>query len=290
MKFAGIGKNWRLNCVKLFSVTLLVGILIGCATTPPAPKELPPPVTYNFNFNPPERATQKQQITIGIVAPQWDEKIGLGEGKMPWGDAGFCPNPNELLLYPNLTAHAHNFPRDLYDVAHAFHKAIERDFEAMIIARGFDVMGPFKNIDEMTYPQKQACNLIIVPEFSQVIRSQTTSVFLGLVEGSAQSRTEIVLNVYDPLSKEKLWKKSFTNTSDSFQYKIEFDYQDIYRNKEKYGVQRKGITWDNRAASFARAEENLYKEFFEKSWSYFNPEEMKVLKKHSDDLREKKRF
>lgn len=278
------------NCVKLIFVLSLFVLVVGCATTPPAPKEPPPPVTYNFNFEPPEKAKQKHQITIGIVSPQWDEKIGLGEGKRPWLDAGFCPNPNELLLYPNLSAHAHHPPRNLYDVAVSFHNAIQRDFEAMMIARGFDVMGPFKNVDEMTYPEKQACNLIIVPEFSQVVVSQPSTVQLDLVEGSAQSRTEIVLNVYDPLSKEKLWKKSFTNTSNSFPFKVEFDYEYVYRNKEKYGVQRKGITWDNRAAMFAQAEEDLYNEFFEKAWNYFNPDEMKVLKKHSDDLREKKRF
>jgi hypothetical protein len=266
-------------------------VFIGCATGPSPDKEPVPQVTYSFSFEPPERAAKKCGVTIGIVSPQWDKNIGIGQDKkIPWFDAGISPDPMELLTYPNLMAHTAYPPNDVVAISLAFQNAVKKEFEGMLIARGFDVMGPFNNTDEMTYPQKTACNLVIIPEFSQVIQSKPTTVNLDTIEGTAVARTEVVLNVYDPMSKEKLWMKRFTHTSDPFPYKTLFYAEYVIQGGQKVGVQRKGIAWDNRAANFAHAEESLFKDIMQKAWSYFNTEEMMVLKNHSDELRTKKRF
>jgi hypothetical protein len=259
-------------------------VLTGCATGPTVTQtEAPPPtVAYRFEFNPPEKASKKTDITIGIVAPVW------GKNVLP---AAINPNPNELLTYPNLTAHGGPVPQELQAMGSDFDKAVQKDYEGMLVARGFPTMGPFANVDDMTYPQKTACNLIIVPEFAQRTVATPSQVILDLIEGTVTFHTEIVLTVYEPLSKEKLWIKRFTCESKPYLYKVKYNIEAVNDSAgNKTGVQRKGITWDNRQAGFAQACMDLYQEFMNKSWAYFSPEEMAVLKQNSDEIRAKKRF
>lgn len=278
-------------CMRSLVIAMMF-TLIGCATTSaPIEKEPAPQAVYSFSYEPPEKA-EKCGVTIGIVSPQWDKSIGYGEAQTPWFDAIISPNPNKLLLYPKLMAQPYPPPRDIIEILDNFHRSVQDGFESVLIARGFDVMGPFENIDEMTYPQKQACHLIIVPEFSQIVRSNpsTAKVHVDRVEGTATSRTAVVLNIYEPLSREKLWIKKFTHTSDPFPFRMDFAYEYVYQEYERIGVQRKGVTWDNRAANLAVAEEDLFEELMQKTWDYVNREEMMVLKAHSDELRKRKRF
>ncbi|HOW54517.1 MAG TPA: hypothetical protein PLR60_07650 [Syntrophorhabdaceae bacterium] len=279
----------------VFLVLTLCCFIGGCATSPVAEQEPPPPkAVYNFQFTPPEKAVKKLGVTIGIVSPKWDDKISArGEqGKTQLLDVGINPNPTELLRYPSLVAHLGPTPRELYEIAQDFTKATSHDFEGIILARGFDTMGPFRNVEDMTYPQKTACSLIIVPEFSQIIRSRPTTVMTDVIEGTAVIRTEIVLNIYEPLSKEKLWSKRFTNESQPFAYKVKYSKSYVYdkNRNNRIGVQRQGITWDNRTNGFAQGFTGLFQDLMKKSWAYLSPEEIMVLKKHSDDIREKKRF
>lgn len=281
--------------IRAFCIFLLALIFAGCATGPSVREtEAPPPVvSHRFEYNPPEKETKKTEITIGIVAPMWDKNISAtGEGgKQVWLDPGINPNPNEALMLPNMQAHVGPGPQELATIFSDFHRAVTKDFEAMIVARGFPTMGPFKEVDEMTYPQKTACNLIMVPEFSQVIRIRPSEVITDQIQGTAVIRTEIVLSIYEPLSREKLWTKRFTNESKPFSYKVKYNIEQIRDNQGKrIGVQRRGVGCDNRPASFAQGYMDLYQEVMNKSWAYFSPEEMAVLKQHSEDIRAKKRF
>jgi hypothetical protein len=263
--------------------------LVGCETGPSVTQtEAPPPTAaYRFEFTPPEKASKKTEITIGIVAPNWEKRTEAS----PWLDVGINPDPNELMTFPNLAAHTGPAPQELRAIGSDFHKAVQKDYEAMLVARGFPTMGPFANVDDMTYPQKTACNLIIVPEFSQTIRSKPSVVNTDVIQGTATIRTEIVLTVYEPLSKEKLWIKRFDNESKPFSYKVKYNIERLSdKDGNKTGVQRKGITWDNRPAGFAQGFMDLHQEFMNKSWAYFSPEEMAVLKQNSDEIRAKKRF
>jgi hypothetical protein len=285
-----VKRNW------IFGVILLVMVFVaGCETVPEVTKTEPPPptVAHKFEFTPPEKASKKTNITIGIVNPQWDKNISIkGEAdKQQLLDVGINPKPVELMKYSNLTATVGPAPRELVNIATDFNNAVQKDYEAMMVARGFPIMGPFKNVDEMTYPQKTACNLIIVPELSQRIVSKPTKVNVDLIEGTAVIRTDIVLNIYEPLSKEKLWMKRFTSESKPFEYKVRYRIQRFTDKNGNYvAVKRLGITWDNRQAGFAQGFMDLYQEFMSKSWLYFSPEEMTVLKQHSDEIRAKKRF
>jgi hypothetical protein len=266
-------------------------IMVGCAGAP-AKKEAPPPIAkYNFKFNPPENSNKKSGITIGVLEPLWDENIGLDK-KTPYMDAYINPDPNEMLRLPNLTAHPTHPPKKIVEISKEFHNAISVDLEAMMIARGFTTMGPFLNIEEMTYPQKEACNLVIRPEFSQQVISEPHQTTINYVSGNANIRTAVVLRVYEPLSNEKLWIKRYTHKSNAFPYEVKYDYATMVNKstKKKVGYQRKGIRWDNREAGYAKAMEELYIDLMQKSWNYFNPDEISVLKTHSDEIRKKKRF
>jgi hypothetical protein len=274
------------------TLLLLSLLLLSCSTTPSVPDSPPPKAVYNFEFSPPVKAARKVGTTIGILAPSWDKNISstAESGKQAWLDAGVNPNPNELLQGPNLMAHAGPAPAELRNIAREFTRAVEKDFEVMMIAKGFDTMGPFASVDEMTYPQKTACNIVIIPEFSQVVKATKGKMNTDIVEGTAVIRTEITLTAYEPLSKEKLWMKRFNNESTPFDYRVKYKINRSYDKAGNLMVQRQGITWDNRPAGFADAFTALYQEVMKKSWEYFSQEEIQVLRNHSDEIRAKKRF
>jgi hypothetical protein len=93
------------------------------------------------------------------------------------------------------------------------------------------------------------------------------------------------------MSREKLWMKRISLKSANYPFKYKFNYERLYNaNGTLMGYQRNGVSWDNRTQRTASALTLFYSELMDTAWKYFSPEEMKILKKHSEDIRKKKRF
>lgn len=269
----------------LVGILFLSFVLTGCVTTtPPKPEDPVEPLNYSFSFEHPEKSNQKIGITIGIVSPQW-EKDSFVYG------AAFSAKANERLMKPNMQATKGPIPRELYEIIKEFDKSVGNEFESMMVSRGFNTMGPFDKIEDMTYPQKKACNLVLYPEFNLKIADSPELVEIDEVKGRATLRSEIILNIIEPLSKEKLWMKKISLQSEPFPYKFKFNFHRLYTQKGNLaGYQRNGIKWDNRTQRVAAALSSYYKDLMQQAWKYFSPEELSILKSHSDEIRERKRF
>ena len=265
-------------CFFLFSVS-------ACVTTPPPPPEDPiETLNYSFNFTPPEKSKEKHNITIGIVSPHWEK------GAFDYSTY-FSVKANERLMKPDMQATKGPISQELFEIIKEFDKAVENEFEAMMINRGFNTLGPFEKIDDMTYPQKQACDLVLYPEFSLKINGQPELVEVQEMKGTATLRSEVVLNILEPMSREKLWMKRINLKSEGYPYKYKFDFKRLYTEKGALiGYERNGVTWDNRTQRTATALSLFFSELMDTAWKYFSPEELKVLKQHSEDIRKKKRF
>ena len=261
--------------VSMAAVAMFTVMLCGCAAKAPEPIE---PLSYSFRFEAPEGSDKKLGITVGIVKPQW------GKDSFTY-DAPFALKENERLLQPNMAASRGPIPNQARSLLNEFTSAVGTEYEAMLTRRGFETMGPFSEIDEMTYPQKQASNMVLIPELHMNISAQPEVVAVDVVKGTATIRAELLLQIFEPLSKEKLWLKRISFESEPFQYQYKFDYDSI-----ENGYQRKYVKWDNRAQRMAGALVKFYDEIMNTSWKYFSPDELVVLKTQSDEIRSKKRF
>ena len=290
------------TCAFLTCLLILL-VLSGCTTLPEptAPVEPVEQLSYNFTFAPPAQAAEKSGITIGIVAPQWpkdsfsiDEKFRYKEIQ-PWdGNGPLAPGP---------------IPSKIDAIMKEFSNALQKDYEGMLVARGFNTSGPFRSIQEMTYPEKKACNLVLVPNCQMITLVEQGGAdlnakynLLGRADqiatangvncvGQAVVRFEMELCMYEPLSGEKMWTKRIPLESAAFGYRYYIGASPILdANGNPLGLNLSGVRWDNRAPRFAKALDTFYKQMMDECWKYFSPEEVAVIKTQSDEIRSKKVF
>lgn len=188
---SGEVNRWSaMHWVNRLLVGILLSMLISCA---PLPSKAPiGPVTPNFNFEPPARASSRSDMAIAVIKP-------LTNGSM------FTQWP-VLLTGPD-AVNARTYLNDMI-------KAAKTDMEKIIVAKGFNTLGPFESVDEMTYSQKERASLIFVPTFESNIDLQSVgSRALGYraisQEGTVLVRGTVILAFLEPLTKEKVWLKRF---------------------------------------------------------------------------------
>lgn len=271
---------------KAIVFVLVIAPLIGCATIPSSPPPPEEPLVYKFDYEFPNDAVERNAITIGMLNADWSNfsyqlEFAFKEqessqinasGKTSWSKA------------PGLR-------EDVARVVNDFNTAMLQGFERILLNRGFTTKGPFTKLADMTYPDKKACNLVVTPTCTFYIQTSDVEHLTDQVSGTAVLRWTLDLAVHEPMSGEKLWQKQIALTSDPFPFKYVYDVEPVYNaNFDRVGLTRKGITWDNRAPRLAKAFEKFYPIVMSTCWDYINPDEMAVLKGHSDDIRAQKVF
>jgi hypothetical protein len=165
-----------------------------------------------------------------------------------------------------------------------FISAFNKNFYDMMIDKGINTLGPFKNLDIMTFPEKKNSDLVVNPEINFVFSTKQLS---------AQSKLNSVIYSYDisiggsldisilePLSKERMWLKKL----------------DLKNLEKSITFELKGS--QNNTESLNTVINNTYVElltnFFNASYptisKYFNADELLLIKKQSQELREKKGY
>ena len=245
-------RNWSVGLV-------IIGILFlsGCVTLSPVPPLSPP----QFSFEMPSEGIKKSDIVVGIVAPSY--------------------NP-EILMFPVML----NKDKEIIkNIVETFTRSISTDFEKILIAKGFKIIGPFPNLNEMTYPERKGCNLVILPQIfittnysSQGIGSQFFPAGTGTITLSGFMKIEII----EPLSYEKMWIKKI-----NFESVLE-DYQFSYYYSPSDNMNHVQI--DTRPHALQRALERSYPKTMDTVLKYLNFEEIDGLRKEAEKLREKKRY
>lgn len=246
-------KNWGIGLV-------IIGIFLlsGCATIPSQNEPLPLP---KFDFIPPPQVTVgNAQVSFAIISPQYSEY-------QPW---------TEISLFNNFCSN------------------MSLDFQELLIARGFTTKGPYRSYDEMTFPDKKICDLVLVPLLGVKIdildtkRGYPTSNpfdFSHRLSGTAYISGRVTLSINESLSGERMWFKS-----------IELPQKVVQWQGEQSYTSDKAITIPTSNAytdpGFIRAMSKPLEEFYTKilktSWDYLNPEEMALVKKQSQEIKNKK--
>jgi neuraminyllactose-binding hemagglutinin len=98
-------------------------------------------------------------------------------------------------------------------------EAIGTGVQELLTKKGFNLVGPFSNFDDMAYGEKKKAYIALVPVLNlvidQKITKQDTTHFTHIrtIEGVVSVGGELVINLIEPLTKERIMSKRI-NLSD----------------------------------------------------------------------------
>lgn len=238
---------------KLILTSLLLLAVAGCVTTKTAQKQSYVP---RFDYLPPSsQAADTNSVTFGLVAAHYADD-------QPW--TGVWPFSQ-------------------------FSENMGLDFQEMLVARGYRVKGPFHTVDEMTYPDKKGCDLILTPtihvsvQMSELRNEQVITIFgpdQYKMQGVAHLSGRVTLSLEESLTGERMWLKSIELPTSSVAWEGEKKYE--------YPPSAVDPTDSGIAQSLGPQMEQYYNEVLQTAWNHLDPEEMNAITQQTVELRAKK--
>lgn len=225
-----------------FTLIALAALWVGCA-----PKVvLPPPYSPSFAYEPPT-GTAGQGVSIALINPRNTERVVHLIGGKP-----------EAPMYT------------------ATRDAVGRSLLQYLTANGITVSGPYKSVDEMTYPEKKQADLVISVEYDIWPQWQTAGINKygrAIINEPCSMTGGITFVMWEPLSMQRMWSKSAeVNVSGDC-------------NMDPVTPEESNRLFEN---AMAKLYESAFRISMESAARYFNPEEVALVKTQAQELREKK--
>ena len=158
------------------------------------------------------------------------------------------------------------------------YKAIKDDLSEILIAKGFNVRGPFDSYDLIPYSDKKAIDMYIVTtmELSTTLKPEKTAEYCtGTVEGKAR----IILELREVMTRELMWHKNIPFKEFEFPYNIR--HPDITK---PYDLTPHIMN------DLAKGLEKQYPDLMGTISQLIDPEEMRIIKKQCQELKSKKGY
>jgi len=276
------------TAIVLFTISVLA---MGCTPTIVSEKvDIPTQRSYQpvkFTYEPLQSQT-KGDLTLAILSPNF---VFVD---IPASSAN--PSYSRWLLKRDLSQKVEEYIDKTIQV---FLVSLQTDFEKVLIARGFRTLGPFRDKDLLTYPQREQCDFAIEPKvFIDILDEVTWTeepkrskqiidnikqpfVSAGAVNGTMTVQARIELHVYEPLSWEKMWIK---NASTDVIPKLSYSY------KYNFVESNRVVGDDSRPEILSKVLSDSYKDILDKIYLYLDPREFKALSEKAKEIRQKKRF
>jgi hypothetical protein len=170
-------------------------------------------------------------------------------------------------------------------------KAMGLDFQALLTAKGFTALGPFASYDEIPFPDKKSSDLLLIPTV-ELSWTEPENPKWELADGFGPQRPWIVtgkgeVNGYinlvlrESLTRELMWSKRIVISQYEVPYKVSVPAGpgpavDFLRDYN-------AITND-----LAKGIEQQYANLMATAEKYLDPEEMRLVKKQAQELKDKK--
>jgi hypothetical protein len=254
-------------CLIVLTVTLLGGMFLGCGMIPSEQEQAVPAYIPTFSYTPPTQATPG---SAGVTFLVLNVHVKYDETKAIPGNLWFTRKQFESLA-----------------------KGMEQGLLNLLAARGITVRGPFDSYDNIPFPDKKGSDLIFIPaiEFSLDLQNENATRVSAIVDGSygynltgkfvMSGKVNLVLR--ETITRELMWVKNIETT------KIEVPYNVSTRLTTPGGSSIKAVAAYNAILNnVAKAIEKQYPTIMETAWKYFDPEEMRMVKKQCQELKEKK--
>lgn len=174
-----------------------------------------------------------------------------------------------------------------------FRDAIGKDIEELIIAKGFNLKGPYSDFDDMIFDDKKRTDVVVQiemePQFSAIEGKWKTQLtlmgtFAYSYTGTASLVGKINLSGVEPLTNQKIWSKSVSIPpiqNITIQTGQKYDHallnEEIYKDPNVYN-------------SVGRALSQQYANIMNKIAAQINAEEFISMKPEIKELKAKKGY
>lgn len=279
------------------------------------PEKLPP-FTYKFEYTPSENLSPSD-INIDLVKPFF---------KMPPNiSLELSPNITQSeekisnFVISNIKEGIQNVLKETHDILKEYHSSLQRDFEKIILSKGYKISGPFDNLEDMTFGQKERTLLVLVPEiiFKAQFSDKERRIFDGrniwepasiwkstrsgkyeciyAYEGELVLETTINIIFYEPLTGEKIIVKKISIPVQP----IPYEYYIYIVDKASYWwnggpqyyyemVEGKFVGTDSRSRALAKALESIYIQQLEEFSKFLDLREIEQAKIDAEKARKLK--
>ena len=160
--------------------------------------------------------------------------------------------------------------------------SVGRSLLQYFTSSSFTVSGPFKSVDDMTFPEKKQADLLLTVEFGVLTdqprfvahRDSNRALLAVTSEGDCSVRGTIMFVLWEPLSMQRMWAKTVDVQATTFSCTIRA------ANGDDYNVQLMN--------GFQKAYEVIFRDTMTSAERYFDPEEVALVKRQSLELRANK--
>ena len=245
------------------TLALLGGTALACAHQ----VNIPESYTPTYTFNPPTSAAG-QGISIAIIAPKLGQSA-TSNMLAQYRKLGVAPPP-DFASHP--------------DAAYqAFMDAVDRSLLQYLTASSISVSGPFRSVDEMTFPEKKQADLVLTIDLNVTTDQPGIAVDYSSWDGrvnEVESRGPCSVGgtvdfvIWEPLSLQRMWAKSAEVP------RVEADCTLKAGSMGAYNVLL--------GNAFATLYEPAFKTTLTAAMRYFSPEEIALVKRQAQELRDRK--
>lgn len=181
-----------IDCSHRITRVLSVALCVWASACVPQQRQSPQVVNPSFSFSPPSPSDSRADMTIALIKPATPGSMFT----------------ERVLADPNDMVRVRRYVDEMLTAA-------KTDMEKILVARGFNTIGPFDSIDEMTYSQKERSSLILTPLFEvkiDFVGGDVRDAGLGSVSqtGTVSMAGRVSLALREPMTQEKVWLKHFS--------------------------------------------------------------------------------
>lgn len=156
-------------------------------------------------------------------------------------------------------------------------KALKDNLSALLLAKGFNVRGPYDSYDLIPYPDKKDTDLYLVPTLDLTLAINKEEWSGALLSGEVEVSGKAIFELREIVTRELMWAKSIPFTKFTFPYSIRGSYHvenkfNLIMNEVAKGVEQQ---YPNLMATISKL---IY------------PEEMQIIKKQCQELKSKKGY
>lgn len=210
------------------------------------------------------------------------------------------------------------------NVTNEFNSRFVKDLQNVLVARGYNVKGPFATEDELTYSDKKGSDFILTygisfssafsnvqgaekAKLSQLPEAEVNRIWDGTYtnvpllgpmanyrgdafyfSGELKNSAKINMTLVESLSKEKLWTKSIDISSEPESFVTSSPHA-LPEGMDATTALAKTTFADTGMNNPAlKAADKIYNNAFAAIWKHLDPEELREIKKQSDEIKSKK--
>ncbi len=282
--------------LKLIISIVFVTLVTGCATSIPVQKET---VSLNLEYTTSSQKGGQTGKVFALISPDFGSSA---EGVNPKGNGKVASS-----LVASLIAGQQQFAGPYANAAlqskyqARLRLAMQSGLEDLVSKRGFNVKGPFSTLDDMSYGEKKASYLAVVPKLSLYFDEQITNQDCSnrglscFAEGNFSVAGELLLRVIEPLTGQSVITKRIDLTS--------FNIAKKYRREFQARTQSNGLDGalidkmfapkelhDNSEKAIVEAVNEFYQLAMGKIDNLLSREELLSFEADVDQLKGSKRF